>query len=61
MIVMRNLKDGSRSFAIDNFPLMDEDASEQFWIRKVERHKATRARAFEELAQEFASAPIVEL
>ena len=53
---MRNLADGTHSFAIDEFPNMDEDASEQFWRRKVDRHREARERAFTEIDAEFGSA-----
>lgn len=55
VIVMDAFHDNSRSFAIDNFPEMDEDAVEQFWIRKVERERFLRDEAFRTLLGEFPS------
>jgi hypothetical protein len=56
VIVMRNLADGTLSFAIDEFPDMDPDAAEAFWRRKVDRHRAAREVAFAEIEQEFGTA-----
>lgn len=55
VIVMDAFHDNSRSFAIDNFPEMDEDAVEQFWIRKVERERFLRDETFRQLLGEFPS------
>lgn len=48
VIVMEDLEDGGLSFAIDEFPEMDDDAVEAFWIQKVERERAERERTFAE-------------
>lgn len=43
VIVMADLEDGVRSFAIDQFPVMEPDAIEEFWMRKVDRHRSARS------------------
>lgn len=49
MIVLTHKEDGVRSFAIDEFPDMDEQAIEQFWIANTEKKKKVREEAFRRL------------
>lgn len=46
MVVMKSRYDGSWSFAIDQFPEMDERAMEAFYIQKMEAHRARREELF---------------
>lgn len=41
-----------RSFAIDEFPIMEPDAIEQFWMRKVDASRARREIEFRKLEHE---------
>lgn len=52
MMIMRHYEDGTHSFAIDEFPEMNEDTIEEYWIRKVERQRTLREATFKAMELE---------
>jgi hypothetical protein len=48
-VVMTHREDGVKSFAIDEFPIMDEIAAEEFWVKKVDKHRRVKEEAFRKL------------
>ncbi len=52
VVVMRALDDAVMSFAIDEFPDMDEDAIQAHWEQMVDRHRAQRGTAFRQFERE---------
>jgi hypothetical protein len=52
MMIMRHYEDGTHSFAIDEFPQMNEDTIEEYWIRKVERQRTLREATFKAMELE---------
>jgi hypothetical protein len=49
MIVLEHKEDGVKALAIDEFPVMDEDAIEEFYIRKIEKRRKQREESFRRL------------
>eukprot|EP01031_Cornospumella_fuschlensis_P026598 gene26598-32146_t len=56
MVVMKHKKEDITTLAIDEFPVMDDDAIEQYYIRKVEENRENREKAFERLYRQSLSA-----
>jgi hypothetical protein len=52
MMIMQHYEDGTHSFAIDEFPEMNEDTIEEYWIRKVERQRSFREATFKAMELE---------
>lgn len=53
IIIMTDLDDQSRSYAIDEFPVMDPTAIETFWMKKVDIHRLEREIEFLKLEYEY--------
>jgi len=49
MIVMLHKEDKVKALAIDEFPAMDEDVIEEYYIRKIERKRKEREESFRRL------------
>lgn len=56
IMVMRDVEDGVRSFAIDDFPAMQEDAIEAHWEQSVEAKRAERELAFAQMERDWDAA-----
>mmetsp|Transcript_5210 Transcript_5210/g.14779 ORF Transcript_5210/g.14779 Transcript_5210/m.14779 type:complete len:155 (-) Transcript_5210:109-573(-) len=51
---MTHLEDGVVNFAVDDFPAMDEEAIEEYWIKMVEEKRKRRTEVLQRFEAEFA-------
>lgn len=51
LLLMTALDDGRKSIAIDNYPLMKEEAIQHFLEAKIQRARLRREKAWEELSR----------
>ncbi len=53
MVVMSHKEDHTKSIAIDEFPIMDDEAIEKFYIMKIEKKRQSRDEAFIRMQAEY--------